>query len=431
MRAIIEPASYLEGIVYAPPSKNYSSRYIWLAALTEGESEVIGPATNDDARALIGACRQLGAEFREDGRRLFIKGFGGSPRPVPTLNPGNGGLILRLLMALGIWLPNVTFVTDFMNSLGKRPHSDLLTALASLGVQVDSDDGKLPIRLQGRGGGGGMEVRVSGGVSSQFATSLLLIAPLFPQGLTVRIVDGLRSRPPLQQTLEVMAEAGVKVEADWDELLFKVPAGQKYQPRVYRVPGDYPAASALLAAASIIPSKIRIEGLFEDAQGERSVLDGLRQMGAELHYEGNGVDIHGGKPLKAIDFNGDQAIDGVLALAAAAAFAEGSTRFYGVGNLRFKESDRIGDFGAELRKIGIGVSEGPEELIIHGDPRGYQGGNVIDAHHDHRIIMAASVIALRTKQGLTILDAEHVQKSFPDFFDTLRQMGAAVRLENE
>ncbi|HHZ19489.1 MAG TPA: 3-phosphoshikimate 1-carboxyvinyltransferase [Firmicutes bacterium] len=433
MLAIVKPAKRLMGSVAAPPSKNYTSRYIWLAALTDGVSEVIRPAWNDDARALITACRALGAEIREAEDRLVIRGFAGAPRAVSVLNPGNGGLILRLLLALGIWLPDVVYTTEYMDSLGRRPQDDLLAALTQLGVEVQANSGRLPIHLKGQGCEGGMVVEVSGAKSSQFATALLLVAPLMPKGLTVRVVGGLRSKPPLQTTLAVMAEAGVVVAADWERLSFTVPAGARYQARVYRVPGDYPGAAALLAAAAVLPSDVRVSELYPDAQGERKVLDGLVQMGVDLSYDYDGktVSIKGGKPLRRIRFNGDEATDAVLALAAAAAFAEGETSFYNVGNLRFKESDRIGDFGAELRKIGVCVEEGQEELIIKGSPAGYGGGVTVDAHHDHRIIMAATVIGLASRQGLCIRGAEHISKSFPDFFTTLTKLGASIELAEE
>lgn len=431
MLAIIKPTKRLEGSVEAPPSKNYTSRYMWVAALTAGVSEVIRPAWNDDARALIEACRALGAEISEAEDRLVIRGFSGAPLPVSALNPGNGGLILRLLLALGICLPDVVFTTEYMDSLGRRPQDDLLEALTQLGVEVQAKDGRLPIRLKGQGCQGGIEVKVSGAKSSQFATALLLVAPLLPKGLSIRIVDGLRSRPPLQTTLDVMKEAGVLVEADWDRLCFKVPAGSGYQPRIYRVPGDYPGAAAVLAAAAVLPSRVRVSELYPDAQGERRVLDGLAQMGVDLRYDGKTVAISGGQPLRGISFNGDEAIDGVLAMAAVAAFAEGETCFYQVGNLRFKESDRIGDFAAELRKIGIDVTEGAEELIIRGRPAGYDGDVEIDAHHDHRIIMAATVVGLASRKGLRIHGAEHISKSFPEFFETMIKLGASIHLEEE
>jgi 3-phosphoshikimate 1-carboxyvinyltransferase len=431
MLAKIYPSSFLEGTVAAPPSKNYTSRYIWLAALTQGETRIDRPALNDDARSLILACRQLGAQIFEDQERLIVRGFGHNPRPIKELNPGNGGLVLRLLLALGVWLPDVTYRTDFIDSLGKRPQGDLLKALESLEVDVESNDGRLPIRLQGHGVTGGTQVAVSGGVSSQFATALLLVAPLFPLGLSLRVVDGLRSRPPLETTLEVMSEAGVTVNADWERLIFTVAPGQRYKAGIRRVPGDYPAAAALFAAAAILPSRVRVEELYEDAQGERAIISGLIEMGADLKVESGAVEIRGGKALKGVQFNGDKATDGVLALSAAAAYAQGETRFYGVGNLRFKESDRIGDFGNELHKIGIRMDAKSEEFTVIGAPQGYLGGVEIEAHHDHRIIMAATVIALRTERGLTIRGAEHVSKSYPNFFDDLRTLGAKIELVEE
>lgn len=430
MLVTVEPVERLEGAVLAPPSKNYTSRYIWLAALTEGESEIVRPALNDDARALIAACRQLGAVIREEPGRLFIRGFGSSPKSVATLDPGNGGLVLRLLLALGVWLPDTVYRTDYMASLGKRPHGDLLSALDVLGVRVESEEGRLPIRLRGQGGNGGVEVKVSGAVSSQFATALLLVGPLFSKGLTVKITNGLRSKPPLRTTLEVMAQAGVEVVADWQNLCFTVPPNQRYHPRIHYVPGDYPAASAILAAASILPSRVEVGELYEDAQGERAVVEGLIRMGADLRISENQVVILGGRPLHGIEFDGDEATDGVLALSAAAAYANGTTRFYGVGNLRYKESDRIGDYGRELRKLGIVFEEEADAFRIVGQPS-YQGAVIIDAHHDHRIIMAATIIALRTRHGLKIQGAEHVSKSFPDFFDVMRALGARIAWSNE
>ena len=154
MLAKVYPVSFLEGSVAAPPSKNYTSRYIWLAALTQAETRINRPALNDDAKSLIAACRQLGAQIFEEHDRLIIRGFGDKPQPIRGLNPGNGGLVLRLLLALGIWLPDVTYSTDYLDSLGKRPQGDLLKSLESLGVHVESNDDCLPIRLQGRGGQG-------------------------------------------------------------------------------------------------------------------------------------------------------------------------------------------------------------------------------------------------------------------------------------
>lgn len=427
MKVLVRPAAFLKGTVAAPPSKNYTSRYIWLSALTPGESRVLGPAANDDALALQACCRALGAVIREDKEGLVIKGFGRTPRAVKELNPGNGGLILRLLLALGLLLPEVTYVTSYLGSLGKRPQDDLLAALRALGAEVEDNNGRLPITVRGAGPLLRREVAVSGRVSSQYATALLFVAPLLG-GLTVRITNGLCSRPPLATTLQVMAEGGIATEADWEQLIFRVPGGD-YVPGVYRVPGDYPAAAALLAAAALVPSQVLITNLAPgDQQGEKAVVPHLKKMGASLQETGRGLEICGGAPLTAVDFCGEKAIDAVLSMAVVAALAEGTTRFYGVGNLRWKESDRISDFARELRKVGVKVREGREEFWITGRPEGYRGGAVLDAHQDHRLVMAFSALALRTREGLMICGAEHVKKSYPDFFTDLAALGAEVKM---
>jgi len=430
MKVLVRPATNLAGEVAAPPSKNYTTRYLWLSALTEGESRVLNPAGNDDARALLAACRALGAEIREEAgkggkdRVFVIRGFGASPRPVRELDPGNGGLVLRLLLAFGLFLPEVTYLNSYPDSLGKRPQDDLLAALRALGAEVTDRNGRLPITVRGGRSLARHEVTVSGKVSSQFATALLFVAPLL-DGLTIRITGGLSSPPPLATTLQVMAEGGVTPVADWDELVFMVPAG-RYRPGFYRVPGDYPAAAALAAAAAVLPSRVTITNLFADRQGEKAALTHLEKMGAELRRADRGVEIRGGQPLRAVDFYGTDAIDAVLAMAATAALAEGTSRFYGVGNLRWKESDRIGDFARELRKVGVDVREGQDEFWITGNPGGYRGGVVIDAHQDHRLVMAFSILALRTREGLVMDGAEHVKKSYPAFFADLASLGAVV-----
>lgn len=430
MRVFVGPAYSLSGKVAAPGSKNYTSRYIWASALADGESVVLSPAKNDDASALIACCQELGAEIRyETENRLRITGFGKNHKMVEELDPGNGGLILRLLLAFGLFLPEVTYQTAYTESLGKRPQGDLLEALRDLGAQVEDDNGCLPIIIRGNKPLLKREVEVSGKVSSQFATALMFVAPIVG-GLTISIKDGLSSWPPLATTGKVMKEYGIPIEADWQSLTFKIPAGQ-YQPGVFQVPGDYPAASALLAASALVRSKVTITNLFpDDEQGEKATLFYLVSMGADLKYneEGKEVTINGGGALQAKDFYGNKAIDSVLSMAVVATIASGTTRFFNIGNLRWKESDRIGDFARELRKVGVNLREHPEGLEIVGNPGGYQGGVTIDAHQDHRMVMAFSALALCTREGLTIDGAEHVKKSYPDFFSDLGSLGATVKV---
>ena len=149
MKVFIAPASSLQGSVKAPSSKNYSTRYLWISALTNGESTIYSPAHNDDARALISCCQNLGADIKEGKDYIKIKGFGRNPDDISDLNPENGGLVLRLLLALGLFLREVRYTTRFQESLGKRPQGDLLAALRLLGAEVEDEDGHLPITIRG------------------------------------------------------------------------------------------------------------------------------------------------------------------------------------------------------------------------------------------------------------------------------------------
>jgi 3-phosphoshikimate 1-carboxyvinyltransferase len=136
--------------------------------------------------------------------------------------------------------------------------------------------------------------------------------------------------------------------------------------------------------------------------------------------------VTGNGRLTAGEFDGDEFTDGVLAMVAAAVFADGTSRFYNVENLRYKECDRITDFLAELRKAGANVEEKRDEIIVHGRPEGVEGGVDIDAHFDHRVIMALTVVGLRAERPLRIRDAHHVAKPYPNYFDHLRALGAQV-----
>ncbi|WP_025694947.1 hypothetical protein, partial [Paenibacillus durus] len=188
-----------------------------------------------------------------------------------------------------------------------------------------------------------------------------------------------------------------------------------------------PGSAAVLAAAVVTKSDVKIQRLAENSrQGERAIIDVLRMMEAPLTHENGTVHVQGNGRLKAVEFDGDAATDAVLAMVAAAVFAEGTSRFYNVENLRYKECDRITDYLAELSKAGARVEERRDEIIVHGRPEGVEGGVTINAHFDHRVIMALTVVGLRAAKPLLIKDAHHVAKSYPQYFDHLRALGADV-----
>ena len=428
MRAHISPCDRLSGVVAAPPSKNYTTRYLLAAALAEGESVVINPAANDDALAMQDCLIALGAEIRPAGRDLVIRGFGGRPTPRADLNVGNAGAVLRFLLAIAALGEEIVFRTPFPDSLGRRPNEDLYKALRALGTGIESDGGRLPVTVRGGRPRGGA-ITLSGRVSSQYLSALLFLAPLLPEGLQIQVVEGLRSRAAVHTTIEVLERVGIQVRADWRRLAFSVAGGQAYMPGRFVVNGDYPAALSLCAATAILPGRVTITGLFPDSQGEREALDGLAAMGVPIERGPDRITLNGGGILRGITFDGDRVIDAVLSLATAAAFAAGESVLYNVGNLRFKESDRLGDFAREMQGAGLAIVPEAERLLIHGRPEGIEGGVTVDAHLDHRLVMALTAVGLRAGRGLVINGAEHVSKSYPQFFADLGSLGARVECE--
>lgn len=426
MDVIVNPTPSLKGTIGALSSKNYTTRYLLVAALAEGTSTVYYPAHSEDSDAMRRCIQDLGATLIEDEEKAIITGFGKHPRDVKELNVGNAGAVLRFLMGIATLCPEVTFVNTYPDSLGKRPHDDLIVALSQLGVEVDHHDGRLPITIRGGKPTGG-KIKVSGEVSSQYLSALLFLTPLLEQDSEIEVLGDLKSKVVVGQTLEVLEQAGIIIHPREDYMVFHVPGRQTYEAKTYTVQGDYPGSAAVLAAAAVTQSDVTIERLSATSkQGERAIIDVLKMMEVPLTHENDNVHVKGNGTLKAIEFDGDAATDAVLAMVAAAVFADGTSRFYNVENLRYKECDRITDYLAELRKAGANVEERQAEIIVHGRPEGVEGGVEINAHYDHRVIMALSIVGLRAKQPIRIKDAHHVAKSYPQYFEHIKALGANV-----
>lgn len=430
----IAPSNQIYGAPEVPSSKYYTLRYVLAATLAEGESRILLPARSDDTDALFRGCLALGAKISwadEQQRVLCIQGVRRPQSSGPVaINVGNAGAVLRLLLGLGALLPEVTFVTDYPQSLGKRPNRELLEALTFLGAKCKGQgaEGYLPITIHGGNLHGG-HVRISGARSSQYLSSLLFLAPLLGEMLEITVVDELKSQPLVLATLEVLQEAGIVVEHDDTLRHFVIAAGQFYQAREYVVPGDYPSAATLLAAciATANPlSELRLARLQPGDRVGEVLLDAFRSMGADLCRDGDTLIVRGGRCLRGIEIDGDRIIDCIPVLVAAACFAEGESRFFNIESLHYKESDRINDLCAELQRAGCMVTPQRDAIIVQGCPQGVEGGVVVDGHGDHRLLMALAIVGLRSRLGLTLTGVEHIAKSYPHFFTELHHLGVSI-----
>jgi 3-phosphoshikimate 1-carboxyvinyltransferase len=292
-----------------------------------------------------------------------------------------------------------------------------LHALAQLEVRAVSEkgDGTPPVIV--RGGLAGGRASLSGAVSSQFVSALLLLGPLAPAGLELTVTGDLVSRPYVDLTLEVMGGFGVSYYREGYRF-FQVPGGQVYEPQDYGIEADASSASYFWAAAAVTSGRVTIANLSpESSQGDAAFPQVLEAMGCRVECSASGLTVVGG-PLHGVKVDMAAMPDLVPTLAVVAAFARGETVITGVAHLRHKESDRLAAVATELGKMGIEVRETADGLVIQG---GRPHGAAIDTYQDHRLAMSFAVAGLKAP-GTTIRDPEVVAKSFPDFWEYFEKL---------
>jgi 3-phosphoshikimate 1-carboxyvinyltransferase len=421
----ITPSSVAGGTL-APPSKSYTHRAVILASLAAGETRIENPLISDDTLHTIDACSSLGADIAPDGNRLRIAGTGGQIRVAPNrerIFVGNSGSTIRMVAPLAA-LASTRVVFDGDSRLRQRPIGDLLSALESLGAKARSLEGNgcPPIEIQGGKISEG-EVTISGQISSQHVSGLLMIAPYTEDGLRIKIADRLRSRPYTDITLDAMQAFGVEaVNKDYKEFLVK--GRQQYKAGHYRIEGDYSSAAYFLAAGAIGGRPVTVKNLKADSvQGDRYLLNILSEMGCSVECQKEPVTISRHDELQGVTVDMGDYPDLVQTVAVVAAYATGKTEITNIGHLRFKETDRLSDTAAELVRMEIKVSITDDTMVIYG---GKPKGAEIEAHNDHRLAMSLTIAALFAEGNSTINGAEAVTKSYPRFFADLVKLGAKI-----
>ncbi|MBA3825405.1 MAG: 3-phosphoshikimate 1-carboxyvinyltransferase [Ktedonobacterales bacterium] len=438
-RVTIHPGAALTGAPHLPGAKYPAVRALLLAALGDGPSRVAGLPPSDDTRVALEALARLGVPLRWlDAETLLVTGGAGHwpaatiGHPV-TLDVGNAGAVMRLLLGVCAMVPTIHFTTSHMASLGQRPNADLLQALSQLGVAVEARQpgGLLPITLHGGGIHGGL-VRISGARSSQYLSALLLLGPLLGEACEIAVTDEVRSAGFVRLTLAMLSSVGITVAHGPDLRHFRIASPQAYQAHDWQLPRDFPTAATWLAAGAVAGGTLHLAGLPAETEDGGAILAALHAFGADVSVTPGAetgqiaVEIRGGTTLRGAEIDGEPCIDSVPVLAALACSAVGTTTFRNVGNLRLKESNRIDDLCAELCRAGADARPGPESITIQGRPNGIAGGVTTDAHHDHRLAMALAIVALRAKAPISITGATHVAKSYPAFWSELARLGATV-----
>ncbi len=421
MIASVERSS-ISGEVYAPPSKSYTHRAILITALGPG-GVVNRPLISADTRATIMACEAFGARVSAStDNEVRIEGVSGKPHtPEDVINVLNSGTTLRFCSAVAALTDGAVLTGDA--SIRTRPNGPLLSALNDLGCQAFSirNNNKAPLVVRGKMLGG--TARLNGGVSSQFLSALLIAAPLAGGDTKIIIKGELKSRPYAEITLDMLSDAGAKVQASRQE--FQISGGQTYELNSYTIPGDFSSASYPLAAAAVTGSNVTVRGILPSRQGDSAIIDILRNMGAEITWDKEKGDLRiKGGDLKGVEVDASLTPDLVPTIATLGAVADGKTVVYNAEHVRHKETDRLKAMATELSKMGANIKERPDGLEIVG---GKLHGASVHGYHDHRIVMALAVAGFAAG-GVKIDTAESVDVSYPGFFQEMMRLGADVRL---
>ncbi|WP_256685012.1 3-phosphoshikimate 1-carboxyvinyltransferase [Halococcus qingdaonensis] len=423
-------SSRVSGTVRAPPSKSYTHRAILAAGYGDGTTRIERPLVSADTRATARAVEAFGGRVEglaDDSEHITVEGFGHPETPANVVDCANSGTTMRLVTATAALAEGLTVLTGD-GSLRSRPHGPLLAAIEELGGRAESTraNGQAPLVVGGPMEGG--RVSMPGDVSSQFVTALLMAGARSESGIEIDLETELKSSPYVEITRELLADFGVETENEGEG--FAVAGGQAYDAGgEYRVPGDFSSISYLLAAGALAADdELTVEGARPSAQGDSAIVEILDRMGAEIAWERDAGTISIARsPLSGVEIDVGDTPDLLPTLAVLGAAADGETRLVNAEHVRYKETDRVSAMADELETMGATVTEREDSLTIHGDDSALQGARV-DGRGDHRIVMALAIAGLVADGTTTVVGADHVDVSFPDFFAILSDAGADVTL---
>lgn len=417
----------LRGTARLPGDKSISHRALICAAMARGRSRIEGLSEGDDVAATARALGAMGVRIERDGSGWTVDGVGAGAllQPEAALDLGNSGTSARLLAGLVASHPiEAAFTGD--SSLSRRPMERVAAPLRRIGAEVNSMRGRLPLTVRGLCPALALTHRMES-PSAQVKSALLLAALNIP-GLT-RIVEPVPTRDHSERMLKLFG-ADIKVEGEE----IRLSGEAELRPRALSIPGDPSAAAFLTVAALIVPgSDLRIEGVGVNPL-RTGLYDVLREMGADLAFEN--LREQSGEPvadlvvrhsrLKAVEIPPDFAprmIDEYPIFFVAAAFADGVSRAFGLGELRLKESDRLGAMAAGLDSIAPKAEARGDAFFIRGFPGGpLAGGITIDPRLDHRVAMSFAVAGLHSKQPVTVAGMSCADTSFPGFAALLESL---------
>jgi len=411
--------SELSGTVSCPPNKSYTHRAIFLASLAKGKSTIRNVLLSRDTIATINACKIFGSKIDSHDSTLVIESPGKISPTRSEIDASNSGTTIRISAAIASLSETKLTLTGDL-SLRKRPMQPLLDALEKLGARCTSTNGTPPITVKGRIHGG--DTNISGSVSSQFISALLIAAPKTDNGITIQIDGELVSKPYLDATVAIMKKFGVNVNTIDPYKKYSIPK-QDYKPIDFTVPSDFSSLAILLSAAVLVGKDMTIDTPGGDLpQGDKAMVSFLEKLGVGVSL-GDTINVQSPSLLEGGKFDLSNTPDLLPPIAILALKTSKPIEIHNVKHARFKETDRIAILARELSKLGVNVIEKEDGLILDA-PTVVRKAD-LDSADDHRLFMAFCIAGMFVG-GCTVTNPESVDVSYPTFIEDLNRIGAKI-----
>jgi 3-phosphoshikimate 1-carboxyvinyltransferase len=417
----------ISGSVTVPGSKSFTNRALIVAAAAAGPSTLTGLLRSDDSYWCIDALRRLGVAVEVEGTTARIAGCDARwPVASADLFIGSAGTIGRFLPGVLAAAPSGRYRVAASRQLTRRPVAPLIEALTRLGADIshEGERGGFPMTVAARGLKGG-RLEMSGKVSSQFISGALIAAPLAAAAVRLAVVDHIVQSDYVRMTLDAMAAFGVAVEHDDTLTRFDI-APQRYRGHGFAIEADASTTTYFLALAAATGGRVVVDNIgTATRQPDLRLIDVLERMGCRVERAPDRVTVSGPPRLKggfAVDMK--PMSDATLTLAALAPFADAPIAIEGVAHIRKHESDRIHVMADALARLGVGVEERPDGLVVQpGRPRFAE----LATHDDHRVAMSLAVLGAAA-EGVRLQDPGCVSKTCPVFFEAIGALGVPVSL---
>lgn len=404
--------STLKGSVIVPPSKSITHRHLICAALSKKKSIIHNPLISDDTLATIDVLKQLGAKFKFYNDKIVVKGCGIPKVKERTLTILESATTLRILLPILVLFSSKITINSTKRLIDRIHTSDLLDLR---GLDFQRKDHSIIIT----GNLTDKEIELSGKITTQLISGVLLALPyLEDTSLSIHHTDF--ENPYLELTLDAMRKFGILYEITDNKI--RVEKNSKYISRESYIEGDF-SNGAVWLVAGCFHRDLKISGLnMESFQGDRKIIDYLKLMGIEFSYIDNVFSYKSGE-LASTTINVDETPDLAPILVAVASVASGTIIIEGTSKLKYKESNRKKAISEVVNLLGGNVNLEGDKIIITGRSK-FKGATELSAYNDHRIVMASAILASIAREPVVLRDFQVVNKSYPNFFIDLANVGA-------